>query len=104
MAIFVTIFTIYLIPGLWGAIKNYLRFPPPMTYSESPNGIGTSGGNSTKCTSRKCSFGSHMESIAFHDYEDGLAYVKKVGKPVLLDFTGHACVNCRKWKILLVDA
>jgi len=32
----------------------------------------------------------------FHDYAEGLAYAKKVGKPVMLDFTGHACVNCRK--------
>lgn len=32
----------------------------------------------------------------FHDYESGLAYAKKVNKPVLIDFTGHACVNCRK--------
>ncbi|MCT4665791.1 MAG: thioredoxin family protein [Flavobacteriales bacterium] len=32
----------------------------------------------------------------FHDYEEGLAYAKQVNKPVLIDFTGHACVNCRK--------
>ena len=34
--------------------------------------------------------------LAFHDYDKGLAYAKKVGKPVMIDFTGHACVNCRK--------
>ena len=34
--------------------------------------------------------------MAFKDYDKGLAYAKKVGKPVLLDFTGYACVNCRK--------
>jgi thiol:disulfide interchange protein DsbD len=32
----------------------------------------------------------------FEDYDEGVAYAKKVGKPVFLDFTGHACVNCRK--------
>jgi thiol:disulfide interchange protein DsbD len=32
----------------------------------------------------------------FHDYKEGLAYAKELNKPVLLDFTGHACVNCRK--------
>jgi len=32
----------------------------------------------------------------FFDYDEGMAYAKKVGKPVLLDFTGHGCVNCRK--------
>jgi thiol:disulfide interchange protein DsbD len=98
MAIFVTIFTIYLIPGLWGApLKIISGFPPPMTYSESPNGIGTSSSN----TSATSDLPAHAHSgphgiIAFHDYEEGLAYAKKVGKPVLLDFTGHACVNCRK--------
>ena len=98
MAVFVTIFTIYLIPGLWGApLKIISGFPPPMTYSESPNGIGTSGGTSTTAIDLP----EHAHSgphgiIAFHDYEDGLAYAKKVGKPILLDFTGHACVNCRK--------
>jgi thiol:disulfide interchange protein len=98
MAVFVTIFTIYLIPGLWGApLKIISGFPPPMTYSESPNGFGTSVGN----TSVSGDLPEHAHSgphgiIAFHDYEDGLAYAKKVGKPILLDFTGHACVNCRK--------
>ena len=34
--------------------------------------------------------------LAFNDYDKGLAYAKQVNKPVLIDFTGHACVNCRK--------
>ena len=34
--------------------------------------------------------------VAFNDYYKGLAYAKKVGKPVMIDFTGKACVNCRK--------
>ena len=98
MAIFVTILTIYLIPGLWGApLKIISGFPPPMTYSESPNGIGTSSSNTTTAIDLP----EHAHSgphgiIAFHDYEDGVAYAKIVGKPILLDFTGHACVNCRK--------
>lgn len=98
MAIFVSIFTVYLIPGLWGApLKIISGFPPPMTYSESPNGIGSSRGNTTAAIALP----EHAHSgphgiIAFHDYEHGLAYAKKVGKPILLDFTGHACVNCRK--------
>jgi thiol:disulfide interchange protein DsbD len=98
MAIFVTLFTIYLIPGLWGApLKIISGFPPPMTYSESPNGIGTSSSNTTTAIDLP----EHAHSgphgiIAFHDYEHGLAYANKVGRPVLLDFTGHACVNCRK--------
>lgn len=98
MAILVSIFTIYLIPGLWGApLKIISGFPPPMTYSESPNGFGSKG----TTTSSNAALPEHAHAgphgiIAFHDYEHGLAYAKKVGKPVLLDFTGHACVNCRK--------
>jgi thiol:disulfide interchange protein DsbD len=98
MAIFVTLFTIYLIPGLWGApLKIISGFPPPMTYSESPNGIGTSSSNTTTTIDLP----EHAHSgphgiIAFHDYEDGLAYAKQINKPILLDFTGYACVNCRK--------
>ena len=34
--------------------------------------------------------------MVFHDYEDGVAYAKSVNKPIMLDFTGYACVNCRK--------
>ena len=34
--------------------------------------------------------------MVFHDYDEGLAYAKKVNKPLMLDFTGWACVNCRK--------
>ncbi|UGS22653.1 protein-disulfide reductase DsbD family protein [Flavobacterium channae] len=97
MAIFVTIFTIYLIPGLWGApLKIISGFPPPMTYSESPNGIGKSGGTTSGIELPEHAHLGPHGIIAFHDYEHGLAYAKKVGKPILLDFTGHACVNCRK--------
>jgi len=39
--------------------------------------------------------------ITFHDYDKGMEYAKKVGKPVLLDFTGYACVNCRKMEELV---
>ena len=36
------------------------------------------------------------DSIVFKDFEEGMAYAKEVNKPVMIDFTGHACVNCRK--------
>ncbi|WP_306350558.1 protein-disulfide reductase DsbD family protein [Flavobacterium sp. '19STA2R22 D10 B1'] len=92
-------FTIYLIPGLWGApLKLISGFPPPMTYSESPYGVGsTKGGGATSTTALPD--GAHKgphDIIAFTDYEEGLAYAKSVNKPILLDFTGFACVNCRK--------
>ncbi|MGV7105737.1 protein-disulfide reductase DsbD family protein [Flavobacterium sp. U410] len=99
MALIVSIFTMYLIPGLWGApLKVISGFPPPMTYSESPYGVGyTNGGETTtaEVLPEHAHFGPH-KIIAFHDYDKGVAYAKQVGKPILLDFTGHACVNCRK--------
>ncbi len=93
------IFTIYLIPGLWGApLKLISGFPPPLQYSESPDGIGASN---TGLSANKeglpegAEYGPH-DIVSFHDYEDGLAYAKENDLPVLIDFTGHACVNCRK--------
>lgn len=90
----VVIFVIYLIPGLWGApLKLISGFPPPMEYSESPRGFG----NTTSTVDYI--EGTHVgpQGIpAFLDIEEGLAYAKKVGKPIFLDFTGKACVNCRR--------
>jgi thiol:disulfide interchange protein len=91
-------FTVYLIPGLWGApLKLISGFPPPLNYSESPFGFGGSGGNSGN--KGGLPEGAKLAAhglIAFEDYEKGLAYAKEINKPVLLDFTGYACVNCRK--------
>lgn len=99
--IFVLTFTIYLIPGLWGApLKIISGFPPPMTYSESPYGVGNSKGSTISVESQNgfpdgAKLGPH-DILSFIDYEKGLAYAKEQNKPVLIDFTGHACVNCRK--------
>ena len=95
-------FTIYMIPGLWGAPLNLISaFPPPQHYSESPYGVGyTQLGNENPIGHTEIPDGAHLMAphniLAFNDYDKGLAYAKKVGKPVMLDFTGHACVNCRK--------
>jgi thiol:disulfide interchange protein DsbD len=95
MAILVTTFTFYMIPGLWGApLKILSGLTPPITYAESPNGFGSSVSNKTDLPEHAHS-GPHG-IIAFDDYKYGLAYAKKVNKPVLLDFTGDACANCRK--------
>ncbi|GGF24999.1 protein-disulfide reductase DsbD family protein [Flavobacterium limi] len=91
-------FTIYLIPGLWGApLKLISAFPPPPTYSESPFGIGGSGATNTSQQElpKGAKLGPHG-IVVFDDYDNGLAYAKSVNKPIMLDFTGHACVNCRK--------
>jgi thiol:disulfide interchange protein DsbD len=93
----VLMFTIYLIPGLWGApLKIISAFPPPMEYSESPMGFGGSGVTESAATLPDgAKIGPHG-LVVFDDYEKGLAYAKTVNKPIMLDFTGYACVNCRK--------
>lgn len=98
MALIVSIFTIYLVPGLWGApLKLISGFPPPMTYAESPYGVGGGkGGNSTATVIPDGAEEGPHGIVAFKDYEKGMAYAKENNKPVLLDFTGFACVNCRK--------
>lgn len=94
-------FTIYMIPGLWGApLKLISGFPPPMHYSESSYGVGytklSDGGTGTLLEiPEDAKLGPH-DIVSFLDYEKGMAYAKKVNKPVMIDFTGHACVNCRK--------
>lgn len=98
MALLVSTFTIYLIPGLWGApLKLISGFPPPLTYAESPYGVGNSrGGGSLSLEIPDGAKEGPHGIIAFTDYEKGMAYAKNENKPVLLDFTGFACVNCRK--------
>lgn len=94
MGLIVLSFTIYMVPGLWGApLKIISGFPPPLHYSESPNGVG--GAIDLDDLPKGAHSGPHG-IMAFHDYKYGLAYAKEVNKPILLDFTGYACVNCRK--------
>jgi thiol:disulfide interchange protein DsbD len=95
-------FTIYMIPGLWGAPLNLISaFPPAQYYAESPYGVGfTKTAAATDTNHAEIPDGAHMMAphniLAFNDYDKGLAYAKKVNKPIMLDFTGFACVNCRK--------
>ncbi|MFK7050107.1 Thiol:disulfide interchange protein DsbD precursor [Flavobacterium columnare] len=96
MAIVVTSFTFYMIPGLWGApLKILSGLTPPLNYAESTNGVGSSNSNTKSELPEHAHYGPH-NIITFDDYEIGLAYAKQVNKPVLLDFTGDACANCRK--------
>lgn len=98
LGIVVLSFTIYLIPGIWGApLKMISGFPPPLNYSEIPNGLGNNANadQTSENLPEGAEFGPH-KIIAFTDYEKGMAFAEKEGKPVMLDFTGHACVNCRK--------
>lgn len=111
MGLVVLSFTVYMIPGLWGApLKLISAFPPPLEYSESPEGVGyrnTKGAVSYHATQEEKTVSKLEEKMdvgpqginIFHDYDDALAYAKKVGKPLFLDFTGKACVNCRQMEI-----
>jgi len=97
LATTVLIFVIYLIPGLWGApLKLISGFPPPMSYSESPIGIGTYSNTEQINNTTENTHSGPQGLPVFHDLEEGLAYAKSVNKPSFLDFTGHACINCRK--------
>ncbi|WP_047246674.1 protein-disulfide reductase DsbD family protein [Maribacter thermophilus] len=103
LALLTLTFTIYMIPGLWGAPLNLISaFPPPLEYSESPYGVGYSKtvAGTGSVEHGDLPDGAHLlaphDILAFNDYDKGLAYAKKVGKPILIDFTGWACVNCRK--------
>lgn len=80
-AIITFAFTLYLIPGIWGApLKMISGFPPPEFYKEWIT-------ESSECP---------HNLTCFKDYEEGMAYAKQQGKPVMVDFTGWSCVNCRK--------
>ena len=71
-------FAVYMVPGLWGApLKAISAFAPPM-YTQDFNLYDGA---------------VHAKSL---DYEAGMAYAKQVNKPVLIDFSGYGCVNCRK--------
>ncbi|WP_346861259.1 cytochrome c biogenesis protein CcdA [uncultured Draconibacterium sp.] len=96
-------FVIYMIPGLWGApVKLISGFPPPVDYAESPLGVGKSqpagfvtDGHTTGTMALGIHTGPHGIPL-FDDYDKALAYAKETGKPLLIDFTGKGCTNCRK--------
>lgn len=70
-------FAAYLVPGLWGApVKAISAFAPPMPIEGRE---------------------------VFSDYDEGLAYARQEGKPIIIDFTGYGCVNCRKMEAYVLD-
>jgi len=100
LGLLVFAFTIYMIPGLWGAPVNLISgFPPPSNYAESPHGVGNRASGAGEAGTASLSEDMHLgpQGIpAFDDYDKALAYAKQVNKPLLLDFTGKGCTNCRK--------
>jgi thiol:disulfide interchange protein DsbD len=112
LVIVVFTFVVYMIPGMWGApLKALSGYLPPITTQDfvlDPNQhagggttyvVGQPADNESGIPNhRKYADFLHMpyDIPAFFDYEEARAYAAKVGKPVLLDFTGHGCVNCRE--------
>lgn len=98
-AIVFTVFGFYLLPGIWGApVKIVAGFPPPEHYAESKGGAYASGGIANTSDDASVAFGEHcpFDLSCFNNFEDGLAYAIQQNKPIMLDFTGWGCVNCRK--------
>lgn len=106
LAIPILAFTLYMIPGLWGApLKAIAAFLPPSHTQDfnlaAPTSLVTTRNdlpNQMVGQSRRYADLFHAPSglDVFFDYQEGLAYARRKDKPVLIDFTGHACVNCRK--------
>jgi thiol:disulfide interchange protein DsbD len=101
LAIITFAFTIYMIPGLWGApLKGISAWLPPQTTQDFDLYSNSLSSPVIEQDAVQKKYGSLFKAPynlnAFFDYEQGLAYAKKENKPVLIDFTGHSCVNCRK--------
>lgn len=93
-------FVIYMIPGLWGApVKLISGFPPPVDYAESPLGVGKMQVQGVAQSTIDIDPGKHIGPHGiplYEDYDKALAESIKTGKPLLIDFTGKGCTNCRK--------
>ncbi|HHN48156.1 MAG TPA: thioredoxin family protein, partial [Bacteroidales bacterium] len=100
-------FAVYLIPGLWGApLTTISSFAPPITKQVFDLNRPTAGGamliEETSEIPRDYNAKEGIYGlIKFLDYEEGMDYARKIGKPVFLDFTGHGCVNCRKMEAVV---
>ena len=104
-ALFAFVFAVYLIPGMWGAPLRLIDgVAPPRTHSEDQfkfvKGEGASGVQNSSPNFLK--FRADMEEVGdgellvFHDLEKAKEYARLENKPILLDFTGYNCPNCRR--------
>ena len=93
-------FVVYMIPGLWGApLKLLSGYLPPITTQQFSLSGSTSSSEASSST-EVVLYGDLLKIPhgipGYFDYEQALAAAKREGKPLLIDFTGHGCVNCRK--------
>ncbi|MFC3416640.1 protein-disulfide reductase DsbD family protein [Algoriphagus hitonicola] len=102
LALFTFMFVVYMIPGLWGAPLKYLSgYLPPMSTQQFKMGaISTTGESGSYILDEPVKYADILEIPhgikGYFDYEQALRAAKEADKPLLLDFTGHGCVNCRK--------
>ncbi|MCS4225626.1 protein-disulfide reductase DsbD [Sphingobacterium sp. BIGb0165] len=104
LAIVVFSFVVYMIPGLWGApLKSISAFLPPSATQDFDlsTGVGSSSAAHTDGRVKKYAEIFHERGTPkgfdpYYDYDQALATAKELNKPVLIDFTGWNCVNCRK--------
>ena len=103
LSIIVFTFVVYMIPGMWGApLKALSGYMPPMATQDyvvtAGGAVAQTTGTSGNVEGRKYADFLHLPHHleGFFDYDEALAYAKEVNKPVFVDFTGHACVNCRE--------
>jgi len=93
-------FTLYMVPGLWGApLKAINAWLPPASTQEFDLYIKQfTTTTTTESTTKKYAnlFHAPYGLNAYYDYEEGMAAAKQQNKPILLDFTGWSCTNCRK--------
>lgn len=81
LALFSLAFAVYMVPGLWGApLKAVSAFAPPLNTQDF-------------------NLFNNEVHAKFDNFDMGMQYAKENGKPVMLDFTGHGCVNCRKMEL-----
>ena len=107
-------FAVYLLPGMWGAPLNAMsQFVPPMGTQDFVLGVNAGSGNTSSGSAAEDADVKPMRYVnemriyepeivrkfglvTYFDYDEALAASKKLKKPVMLDFTGINCVNCRK--------
>lgn len=102
-------FALYMVPGLWGApLKAISAFAPPQHTIDFDLYTNTLNNSSQKSSPVPLFSGTKKYADKLHcphnldcffDYEQGMEYAQKTNKPVMIDFTGHTCVNCRKMEV-----
>ncbi|MCQ2250329.1 MAG: thioredoxin family protein [Bacteroidales bacterium] len=107
LAIISLSFTVYMIPGLWGApLRALSGYIPPITTQDFVMGANiksAEAASNTDAASTLCGTPKYSDilklphgMVSYFDYSEAISCAKAKGKPVLLIFTGHGCVNCRK--------